>query len=173
MLSVGFPKDLPSNAPLSTMTRLNLHEPTTSMVSVSLYARPNTHISYTHFLCYYPRSCNTYPKKVCQTNMISWFVFTVMILNLCAFLLSWQQQQQRERELRKQQEREQRRRYEEMEQLRREEERRHAEREQVHTCTAKHVFVVRKCNATDMWTTMLGVSLEFLKLITHWYNTVT
>lgn len=127
---------------------------------------------YTHFLCYYPRSCNTYPKKVCQTNMISWFVFTVMMLNLCAFLLSWQQQQQRERELRKQQEREQRRRYEEMEQLRREEERRHAEREQVHTCTAKHVFVVRQCNATDMWTTMLGVSLEFLKLITHWYNTV-
>ncbi|XP_062326214.1 TRAF2 and NCK interacting kinase a isoform X2 [Osmerus eperlanus] len=39
-------------------------------------------------------------------------------------------QQRRERDLRKQQEREQRRRYEEMEQLRRDEERRHAEREQ-------------------------------------------
>ncbi|KAF7654073.1 hypothetical protein LDENG_00074850 [Lucifuga dentata] len=46
----------------------------------------------------------------------------------CASVLL--QHQQRERELRKQQEREQRRRYEEMEQLRREEERRHAEREQ-------------------------------------------
>ncbi|KAM8833434.1 TRAF2 and NCK interacting kinase a isoform 6-T6 [Synchiropus picturatus] len=41
-----------------------------------------------------------------------------------------EEQQLRERELRKQHEREQRRRYEEMEQLRREEERRHAEREQ-------------------------------------------
>lgn len=92
--------------------------------------------------------------------MISWFVFTVMILNLCAFLLSWQQQQQRERELRKQQEREQRRRYEEMEQLRREEERRHAEREQVHTCIAKLVFVVRQQDVTDIWTTMLGVSFD-------------
>lgn len=50
----------------------------------------------------------------------------------CLFFLPGQQQQQRERELRKQHEREQRRRYEEMEQLRREEERRHAEREQVH-----------------------------------------
>lgn len=59
-----------------------------------------------------------------------------------------QQQQQRERELRKQHEREQRRRYEEMEQLRREEERRHAEREQVH----KLAWIVLKecrCERTD------------------------
>ena len=57
----------------------------------------------------------------------------MLVLTFGVPLLSRQQQQQRERELRKQHEREQRRRYEEMEQLRREEERRHAEREQVHT----------------------------------------
>lgn len=58
--------------------------------------------------------------------------FSALVLSSTNQKLSLRQQQQRrEREIRKQQEREQRRRYEEMEQLRREEERRHAEREQV------------------------------------------
>lgn len=76
---------------------------------------------------------NLYKKTLTLYHSFSPFFSVSLPPSISLFL---QQQQRREREMRKQQEREQRRRYEEMEQLRRDEERRHAEREQVHTLTS-------------------------------------